>query len=344
MSWWRFKRTEQRSSGGYTDFRLAALLADVEGVSADASATAMVEAAAGLVGRAFATASVNDPTFTAPLLNLIGRQLIRQGEIVLAIGNEGRRVMLIPAGTWHITGGYDPRRWVYRVDLTGPTGQNTLHLGADSVLHFQYACDPWQTWRGRSPLEYAASSGKLSAATIRALANEAQGPHGALMPLPDVDGEAEGLADLKTDIAGLKGGLGFVESMADSWKSGEKAPGDWKSVRLGADPPPAQVKLQEQASREVLAACGLSPALFDSGASATASREAWRQALFGLIAPLARGVEAEVRAKLRPEFALAFDEIRAADITGRARAWRSLVGNEAAMPADQAAEIVGFAP
>ena len=98
--------------------------------------------------------------------------------------------------------------------------------------------------------------------------------------------------------------------------------GSW---RIGANPPEAVVTLADQAFKEVVAACGLSTALFDARASSSA-REAWRQALFGVIAPLGRLVQAELRAKVHSSVTLTWGELQASDLQGRARASQSLVG------------------
>ena len=57
-----------------------------------------------------------------------------------------------------------------------------------------------------------------------------------------------------------------------------------------------------------------------------ASREAYRQLLHAVIAPVGRMVEAELREKLDPSIALDFGSLFAGDIMGRARAFQSMVG------------------
>ena len=91
----RFRRTETRSSA--TDQLLAALLARATGnTPATVTATGGVEAAAGLYGRAFAGAQVSGPdpfarVLTPSVLRTIGRELIRRGEAVFAIGVSPRK-------------------------------------------------------------------------------------------------------------------------------------------------------------------------------------------------------------------------------------------------------------
>ena len=104
--------------------------------------------------------------------------------------------------------------------------------------------------------------------------------------------------------------------------------------------PDALVKLHELATREVLAACGIPPVLFASNPNGTAGREAWRQLLFATVAPLGKLIVAELSAKLETDIGLSWDELRASDIAGRARAFQSMVG--AGMDPAKAAGLAGL--
>ena len=55
-------------------------------------------------------------------------------------------------------------------------------------------------------------------------------------------------------------------------------------------------------------------------------REAWRLALFSVLAPLGRLVQAELQDKLEDTVTLSWQELRASDLSGRARAFQSMVG------------------
>ena len=109
------------------------------GAAASTTSTAAVEAAAGLLGRSFASAKVTpDNELTASLspsvLNLIGRDLIRRGESLWVIGvSEGAVVSLHPAGSWDVNGdpvghGRGESGWYYRLDLFGPSSNVTRYL------------------------------------------------------------------------------------------------------------------------------------------------------------------------------------------------------------------------
>ena len=75
------------------------------------------------------------------------------------------------------------------------------------------------------------------------------------------------------------------------------------------------------------------------GSQAAAVRESWRLALFGVLSPLGRLVETELRAKLG-DVTLNWSELRASDLSGRARAFQSMVGG--GMPVADAVAIAGL--
>ena len=125
----------------------------------------------------------------------------------------------------------------------------------------------------------------------------------------------------------------------DSMGSADRGRADWQGRRLGFDAPSSLVDVASQATREVLAACGVSPALFDASAAA-AAREAWRQLLFGTIAPLGRLVSDELSRKLESDVSLDWHELRASDLQGRARAFQSMVGG--GMDVAKAAALSGL--
>ena len=73
-----------------------------------------------------------------------------------------------------------------------------------------------------------------------------------------------------------------------------------------------------------LAACGTPPSLFTADADGTAQREALRRWHMGTVLPLARLLEAELRAKLEADIRLRFDPYPL-DVTGRAAAFAKMV-------------------
>ena len=342
-----WQKVEVRESS-YTDNLVSFIQQRASGAVAKATATSAVQAAAGIVSRAFSAAVPNGPEMliqplTPFCLGLVGRALIRAGECVMLISVDRGRVWLHPASDWDVTGGYDELDWTYRVNLAGPSRTITRQsVSGESILHFRYSVDPERPWHGIGPIQSAALAGKLSAETSAALGDESAMARATLLPMPGTGGQDATVTALKADLKTAKGGLHLVESMASGWKAGDGVRGqenDWKTVRIGAEPPASMVELQSQASREILSACGFSPALFDATAAA-ASREAWRQALHGVIAPMARLVQAEMSVKLEADITLDFDGLMASDIQGRARAFQSMVGG--GMDVAKAAGMAGL--
>ena len=205
-----------------------------------------------------------------------------------------------------------------------------------------YATDPETPWRGVGPLGVAQLAGRLSAETIAALADEVSGPRGSFLPLPRVDGQDATVSALKADIKSARGALLAVEGMNDQWQSdSSKTNSGWEQKRFGADPPVALVQVAQMASNEIYAACGMAPILFGERGDGAGRREAFRQALHSVIAPLGRIMEAELRFKLNsPGLALNFDTLFASDLSGRARAFQSMVNG--GMAVEKAAALSGL--
>ena len=170
----------------------------------------------------------------------------------------------------------------------------------------------------------------------RRLAEEASTSTGYVLPIPDAGKVPDSLQAL---LKALKGGLALIETTAQGWGQGKTAAPrlDWQAERLGAAPPDGLISLRQHVRQDVLAAYGVPVGL----SSASGAREAWRQFLAATIAPLAKVVTAELAAKLdAPDLALTFEDLRAADIVGRARSYKQLV--EAGMDAAKAAAITGL--
>ena len=180
------------------------------------------------MGRAFAASEVSGPdsltrALTPSIMEMIGRSLIRTGELVLLIDTSGGSLRLVPAQTHDVEGGPDPSTWEYRLSLGGPS-RSEVHefVPSAGVLHFRYAADPSTPFRGNSPIAVAHLAGRLSAETIRALADEASGPVGRLLGVP-TDGEDASVSGLKSDISSARGRTAIVEG------------GDWGRITQVGD-------------------------------------------------------------------------------------------------------------
>ena len=345
------KKPEARQS--QTDAIVTALLGVAAGgVTGRPDGTAALETAAGLYARSFWAAEVSGgPDMLAQALppetlGAMARSLIRTGDSLHLLDvDPAGAVKLSPASAWEIRGSYRPEQWVYRATLSSPSGETTTVRAADSVVHLRYGYDPRRPWRGLGPLQWAAATGAIAGNTELRLGEEAGASVGAFLPVPrgptDPDDDTDHLAGMRADIEAAKGKGMLVETTSAGWTEGQGAAPmfDWKQQRFGANPPASVVTLRSEVAQAVLAACGVPSGLIvNSGNSA--ARESWRQFLFGSVGPLARIMEAELSAKLGVPISLRFDELRASDLAGRARAFQSLVGG--GMEVDKAARLASL--
>ena len=140
---------EKRADSSYTDALVAVLTSGAAGTStALPTATAALESCAGLVGRSFAACEVHGPesvvkALTPDLLSMVGRALIRRGEILFHVDVTDGRLRLFPVASHDIAGDHDPATWKYRVNLAGPDYQTSIeNVSSDNVIHCRYAADP----------------------------------------------------------------------------------------------------------------------------------------------------------------------------------------------------------
>ena len=284
MKKWPWETTEKRDSS-YTDTLIRTIVNRAGGTTANPTATAALEIAAGTIARAFMQAEIVPAIVDPATLSMIGRELIRSGEYIAVIEVMNGEIYLRPSAYTTLTGSSNPASWRYQVNVAGPSGMTTRIVGANEVVHIMYSRDPARPWRGVGPLQAASLSGRLSAETLTALGDEASGPRGSFLPYPQKDGQDESLELLRGDVRTAKGTMLFVESMIDQFnQTTTNHLQDWVQKRFGMAPPDSVVKLHETITREIVSACGVSPTLFDPKSSA-AAREAWRQLLFGTVAP-----------------------------------------------------------
>ena len=342
---------ETRSSG-YTDRLTQLLVSQASTVTeTDPSRTGAMETSAGIWGRAFASVKVEPDTaaqvLTPAVLNLIGRELIRTGEILFRIQVVNGQRVLSQASSWDVSGGPDPSTWRFVCSFSGPDTQTDAALGWEEVCLMTWATEPGAPYRGLGPLEVADLTGSLCGSLEKSLSDEAATPHGFLMPVPQVDevedDEIDPLEDMRADLKGLDGGLSLVETTFSGGGEGRSASPqkDWIPSRLGPSPPKALCDLREDVHRTVLSACGISPAMVGGRSDGTARREAYRTFAHLSLTPVGRMVSAELADKLEiPGLRFDWSALMAGDITGKARAFKSLV--ESGMSVEKAASLSGL--
>ena len=329
---------EKRESAGFTDALVASILASADGAAALATSTAALETCASLVGRAFASAKVTgkrSEVVTPDLMMICGRALVRRGESLFLVRPGADGPQLVPVSTWSIEGTYDPSTWVYELTLPGPSVLTSVRADAADVCPVRTNIDSERPWRGTSPIDTAALEAGLAANAAKALSDEAKSPRGSFIPTPG--GQSDALA---ADVRGAKGATLLVESMSANWGAGGPPPKDWDQRRFGFSAPAALLDARTQASDALMAACGISAAIFRArdAASAVAS---YRHFVHALVGPLGRLLAMELRAKLdAPDLSVDFADLRAGDVQARANAFRKLV--EAGIPIERALGLSGL--
>ena len=114
-----------------------------------AAGHAVAEFCAGLWGRGFAAAVFDRPIpFDAEALAQLGRGMIDDGGAVFVMRGSGRAAEFVRASSFTPYGLERPE--FYDVTLTGPTTSRVHRVGAGEVLHFRYATDTGNPWRGVS--------------------------------------------------------------------------------------------------------------------------------------------------------------------------------------------------
>ena len=221
MRWpWQSAPVEHRSS--LTDQVVAAIMHSASGGGArPALATAALESCATLYASAFSACTISGPASVTRVLSAAWRAsvasaLIRTGQTLYVVGADPvSGLTLAPAASWDVHGGPRASSWVYRVQLSGPSGTVWETHTAASVLHLRWQTDPARPWSGISPMQHASDTGSLAGWVEKRLGEEASSPVGSFLPVAkfdadpaadlDADDADDPLAALRRDIGSAKG-------------------------------------------------------------------------------------------------------------------------------------------
>ena len=328
----------EHRQGVYTDAIIASILQQATGEQqADVLTTGPLEIAAGVIARAFMSASITGASIPPAVVGNMARGIITRGEAVAVYDG----VELREVSHWEVMGDSWADTWRYRVQMDTPSGRsNESVFGRRYVVHAMYSYDAGRPWVGVGPLQRAALSGQLSANLESSLRDETGGAVGYLLPIP-TDGNDASVTSLKNDITKLGGKTAVVETTAAGWGEGRaSAPRqDYVPQRIGYNPPQVTPQIYSAVHATVLAICGV-PVELVTASDGTGQREAWRRCLHGTIEPLSRILETEMSRVYGRDVSMNFDSLFASDISGRARAFQSLVGG--GMSIQEAASASGL--
>ena len=337
----------ESGNGGYTDAVLAAHFGAATG-QVRAGATGGLQVAAGMVGRALATANVSGDLglLTPSVLLGIGEDLVRAGQSMnlLRVDPDGRANLLRAGSVASVVyGEADPATWRYSLHMGGPSMARTVSASSAEVVHVRWNSDAYRPWLGRAPLTVAAATGRLAAELSRSLGNEASIIVGRLIPVAVGTGLEMGdnMRAALNDPA--KGRVTLPETAVKAFGVGQQGGtlSEWTPRRLGADFPESAVRLEALVLQTVCGCCGIpAPLVPGANAAGPAMREGQRQLLTGTVQPLGRILEAEVSRVLERDVRVRFDSLAAADVAGRARGVHVLT--QAGVDRDRALELVGW--
>ena len=203
----------------------------------------------------------------------------------------------------------------------------------------KWGATPGQPYIGTGPLSWASTTARLLSEAERHIGDEAAGPRGTLIPVPE--GKEKRLQSLRATIATLSGRVLLTETTAGGYGGGQQeAPRqDMMPRRLGGSPDQNMTLARRDAFSEVLSACGTPPSLF-TDADGTSQREAFRRYLTLTVQPVARMLADELSAKLEGRVRLSFDGLYAHDLVGRASAFKRLV--DSGLPVQEALTTSGL--
>ena len=299
---------------------------------------AAVQAAAGLWARCLSVAKSELEQLTPDLLGAIGFDLGVVGEFVGVVQVDGTgRVSLLRAASWNIAGGPDPRSWIYQLTLSGPTSTHTRVLPADSVVHVRYLPDNRTPWRGVAPWRRAPNLSKLAAEVEAALIREVRLPTKIIIPMPQ--GANIDTNTLRSQFQNSEFQIAFPTTTSAGFGGGRSSAPltDWKTTRLKSEPDEGLVGLCRDIPGQVGVLYGIPVVMSAGTGSESIVREAFRRFVLTTIEPIALIVSRELTRVFEVPVELDLSDLAHADIAGRARAFKALVGS--GMTAADAAEF-----
>ena len=209
-------RSRRAALATYTDQILAGYVAAATG-RIQAASVAGVQAAAGIVGRALASATIeNDGGAVDPhLLEGVGTDLIRSGRFLgrLTVGPRGRVRILRACAAPSVTyGNSDPESWIYWLQESGPSEARTVRAVASEVVNVRINSDSRRPWEGVPPLARAVASGQLAARLAASLGDEADIVVSRIIPIAQGSGETAANQLSKAILGCAPGRLAFPET------------------------------------------------------------------------------------------------------------------------------------
>ena len=339
LRFWNKKKPEKRDS-------LTSRLIDIAEASASGEtivqSSSPIEAVAGLYGRCFASAKVNDPRLTAEVLSDIARSMIKFGESLFYVSREETVKVVEYTITSTQPANEIPLRkfWVYDCTFSSPMVTNrSLALGPNKIFHVRYSYSYKRPYEGRSPLYLSPQAQRLSVNIERIFSEMTAAEIAQIVTMPRLD--ANKAQEIANKVRDAKGKTRFVETTAHAFGKGvAEAPRmhDWASQTIAPKPDQYLVELYKQAQDAIFKACGVPLALMSEGSG---QREAMRHFVATAIEPLSRIIAQEWKRTTGVDIEFDFSTIRSTDLAAKARAFKMFV-SETGLSSEIAAKICGI--
>ena len=284
-----------------------------------------------------------------------GRDLVRRGQSMhlITVSPMGG-VSLLPASSWHFEGDAHPSDLEGKGDLLRAIARSTTRQPflIRALIFCKWGSNARQAiyrQSGRCPGRNTHGAAAIGNRT-GAWPMKPAGPLAQLMAVPqdggdsEADEESDPLRKLRADLRAARGRAVLLETTAAGWGEGAAAAPrkDWQAARLGPNPPASMEAVMGQGFLEVLAACGIPPAMFAKGAERQRPKgKPTRRWVALTVQPLARTAgRPSCRPSWRPIIGIDLGGLYAHDLAGRARAFQSMVG--AGMELERAAGLSGL--
>ncbi len=331
---------------------IAALHQAALGEAADVAATSPVQAAAGLLGRCLAAATVAPETnITAAITPSyrydVGSSLVLRGEHVSLLEVVNGAVRLTPACDWEISGATPYKAdWTYKLQLAAPNGEVAKTVGGNQVVHIRIP-DGRQPWQGSSPLASASITAEALGELEDAVRDELKhAARATLVSVPgfedsDPDDDDDAWTAYRSDVANADSKTLLAPAPATQIQgiASSSAPPSYGVLRLRPEIPEELQTMRDRLAAGLYAALGLMPQLFDGG-EATGVREAKRSFWSMTLYPLGRLISDELAAALEAQVELGFERLQFGNLLEASRVAKGLV--DAGMEPAQALEAAGL--
>ena len=345
FDWFKRARPVERRSVGTEGYTALALLARAEAITdAGAELSGVVAGCVNLWANGLSMAETDSELLTPAVLASMGRQLATEGNSVWHITPAG----LVPVSEFDLTTS-DGAPKGYRLTIPDIRGSYQITALAGEVLHVRIGADFRSPWQGVAPLRRAQISAGLLNATEVALAETFRdAPIGSkIVGMPETSPGA--LTKLQESFRGKHGRV-LLRDSKSVYSGSQAQTDDWRPADMTPNLRDSMAVESLRTARDaVLHVYGVLPALMHDQAAGPVIREAQRHLATWTLAPVAKLIAQEVKAKTGEAIRLDVPAgLHAFDVGGAARAMSTIIdalvaAKAGGVSADEVAQVAKIA-